>query len=329
MNASSNADKLPAPEDRLAWRIAGVNWRVIAGMGIVLGLGLAATGLSVEPTGLAVVAAIAALYGGSGWYHLYRKPDPDPKMVLMLTSIGQLIFIATFMGPLTYVGGALNFPLQDQLFLAIDRALGIDPKMLLEFFNARPDWNAWLEAGYGMIKWPLLGVPLILGMTGRVLRLQIFVLAFALALIATLVIAALIPAVGTYEGLGLAPESMPNLSTRIYALQAHDIPAVRDGSLRALEMFKLAGIVSFPSFHAASALLYAWALWPVRGFGLFVSALCVLMLVATPVVGAHYFIDVLGGFAVAVAAIAISRRWVARCASRAVGSGQPAALASA
>jgi membrane-associated phospholipid phosphatase len=76
-------------------------------------------------------------------------------------------------------------------------------------------------------------------------------------------------------------------------------------------------------------LLYAWALWPVRGFGLFVSALCALMLVATPVVGAHYFIDVLGGFAVAVAAIAVSRRLVARCASRVAGSSRPAALASA
>ncbi len=329
MNKSGIADKLAAPEDRLAWRIARVNWRVIAAMGIVLGLGLVAMGLSIEPAALAVVAGIAALYGASGWYHLHRKTNPDPKMLLMLTSIGQLIFIVTFMGPLTYVGGALNFPLQDQLFLAIDRALGIDPKMLLEFFNARPDWTAWLEAGYGMIKWPLLGTPIILGMTGRLLRLQTFVMAFALALIATLVIAAFVPAIGTYYGLGIAAASMPNLDTHIYALQLHDIPALRDGSLRSLELFKLAGIVSFPSFHAASALLYAWALWPVRGFGQFVSTLCAMMLVATPVVGAHYFIDVLGGMAVAAAAIWISRRIAARLASQAVRPDPAAALAAA
>ncbi len=329
MDKTGIADKLAAPEDRLAWRIARVNWCVIAAMGIALGLGLLAMGLSIEPGALAVIAGIAALYGVSGWYHLYRKAVPDPKMLLMLTSIGQLIFIVTFMGPLTYVGGALNFPLQDQLFLAIDRALGIDPKALLEFFNARPDWTAWLEAGYGMIKWPLLGTPIILGMTGRLLRLQTFVMAFALALIATLVIAAFMPAIGTYYGLGIAASSMPNLDTHIYALQLHDIPALRDGSLRSLELFKLAGIVSFPSFHAASALLYAWALWPVRGFGQFVSALCAMMLVATPVVGAHYFIDVLGGMAVAAAAIWISRRIAARLANHAAPSGQTAALAAA
>ena len=329
MTRSGTADKLPTPEDRLAWRIAVVNWRVVAGMGVGLGLGLLAMGLTIEPQALAVVAGVAALYGVSGWYHLYRKPNPDPKMLLMLTSIGQMIFIVTFMGPLTYVGGALNFPLQDQLFLAIDRALGIDPIMLLEFFNSRPDWMRGWRPGYGMIKWPLLGAPIILGMTARLVRLQTFVMAFALSLVATLVIAAFVPAIGTFYGLGIAAESMANLDTHIYALQLHDIPALRDGSLRTLELFKLAGIVSFPSFHAASALLYAWALWPVRGFGIIVAAGCVVMLVATPVVGAHYFIDVLGGMAVAVAAIWISRRVVARLADQAAPAGQTAALAAA
>src|SRR5204862_5724855 len=93
MTRLGHADKLPLPEDRLAWRIARLNWRVIAAMGMVLGLGLAAMGFSIEAAAIAVVAGIAALYGASGWYHLYRKPDPNPRMVLMLTSIGQLIFI--------------------------------------------------------------------------------------------------------------------------------------------------------------------------------------------------------------------------------------------
>jgi membrane-associated phospholipid phosphatase len=327
VDGTSIAEKLSRPEDRLAWRIAGLNWCVIAGMGIALGLGMAAMGFSLEPPDLWVVAGIALLYGVSGWYHLHRKSNPDPKIVFTLTSIGQLILIVTFMGPLTYVGCALNFPLQDQLFLALDRALGLDPKMLLTFFNERPDWEAWLEAGYGMIKWPLLGAPIILGMTGRIRRLQTFVMAFALALIATLVIAAIVPAIGTYYGLGLDPASMSNLDTHVYALQMHDIPALRDGSLRELKLFKLAGVVSFPSFHAASALIYAWALWPVRGVGVFLAALSVVMLVATPVIGAHYFVDVLGGIAVAVAAIMVAHAVSAQLADQVVRSGQPSALA--
>ena len=44
----------------------------------------------------------------------------------------------------------------------------------------------------------------------------------------------------------------------MYQAQLRDMLALRDGSLRHLELFKITGIVSFPSFHAASAALYTW-----------------------------------------------------------------------
>lgn len=63
--------------------------------------------------------------------------------------------------------------------------------------------------------------------------------------------------VGTYCGLGLSPGlTFPHLDSTMYVAQLRDIRALRDGSLRHLELFKLAGIVSFPSFHTASAVLY-------------------------------------------------------------------------
>src|SRR4051794_13888493 len=107
--------------------MARLNWCVIAGMGLALALGMSTMGFSLEAPDLLIVTGIALLYGVTGWYHLRRKSNPDPKIVFTLTSIGQLILIVSFMGPLTYVGCAMNFPLQDQLFLTLDRALGIDP----------------------------------------------------------------------------------------------------------------------------------------------------------------------------------------------------------
>jgi membrane-associated phospholipid phosphatase len=64
------------------------------------------------------------------------------------------------------------------------------------------------------------------------------------------------------------------------------------------------GLISFPSFHSATAAIYAWATWRtpvVRWIGL---ALNLLMLIATPIHGSHYLVDVLAGLAVAVAAVA-------------------------
>ncbi|MBA2400684.1 MAG: phosphatase PAP2 family protein, partial [Bradyrhizobium sp.] len=66
-------------------------------------------------------------------------------------------------------------------------------------------------------------------------------------------------------------------------------------------------VVSFPSFHAASGILYMWALWPVRYVGGVAVALNLLMIASTPVIGAHYMIDVFGGVALAVVGICLSK----------------------
>src|SRR5438477_8191915 len=302
------AMKFAQPDARFAWKLAQLNWLVVAAMAVWLAIAMLALHFTIEPFAFGCVLGVAALYGSMGWLHLYRKPVPDPKMTLMLTGIGQLVFIVALMGPLTYVAGAMNLPLQDKLFLALDRAIGLDPKALLDFANDRPELADWLAAGYGMIKWPLLAIPIVLGMTFRFRRLQVFVLAVAIALIVTLIGSALVPAIGTYYGLGIDAATMTNLDTSIYVKQLRDIPALREGSLRDLEVFKLAGIVAFPSFHAASGVLYAWALWPVRGFGPLAFVLNAVMLVATPVIGAHYVVDVIGGVAVAWGSIALASR---------------------
>jgi len=83
-----------------------------------------------------------------------------------------------------------------------------------------------------------------------------------LALMVTIVISIFVPAIGNYQLLGLTPADVPNVNVTAFLLGQHDIPAVRDGSLRDRELLKLAGIVTFPSFHTASAVLYAWAFAP-------------------------------------------------------------------
>jgi membrane-associated phospholipid phosphatase len=146
-------------------------------------------------------------------------------------------------------------------------------------------------------------------MTLRLVRLQLFIAALCFALIVTIVISCLAPAIGTFYGMHLSPEGFPSLNTTMYVAQLRDIVALRNGTLRHLELFQLAGIVSFPSFHAASAVLYMWALWPVRGFASLSIAMSALMILATPIVGAHYMIDVIGGILLAAGSIMLAKRY--------------------
>ena len=249
---------------------------------------------------LAVAAVLLALAYG---HRIVKGELADPKLLFSLGTIGQIILTCAIVGPLSYVAAKLNWPLQDQALLAIDRALGLDPEPIARYVNDHPWLADCLARGYGLIKLPLLGIPVVLALTAHYMRLQLFMLAMSLALAVTIAISAVVPAIGTYWGLQLSAAHFPEINTAIYAGQLRDILALRDGSLHELRLFFLAGIVSFPSFHAASAVLYMWALWPVRGLGGIAAALNLLMIAATPVIGAHYVIDVAGGIAVAAAAI--------------------------
>jgi len=291
-----------------AWRLFQLNWIPIAVMGAVVLAGGALSGFTIEPLGLGITLSIAAGLSLIAYLYAFAKGDQaDPKLIFPLGALSQLLLIATIMGPLTYVAGVANWPLQDHTLLAIDRAMGMDPQTIARYVNDH-DWlGGLLVRSYALIKIMLLAIPVVLALTARFVRLQVFVFAFSLTLIMTLLISTFTPAVGTWYGLMIDPAQFKSLDASMYQAQLRDILALRDGSLRHLELFKITGIVSFPSFHAASAVLYIWALWPVRYVGGAAVILNLMMVASTPVIGAHYMIDVFGGVALAVIGI-----WLAK-----------------
>jgi len=302
-------------DNHLCWRLFNLNWIPIAAMGGVLLLAVAFTRFSIEPLAWGITVAIAAMLAAVAYRHLHARADQaDHKLVFMLGTVAQVIMVTAIVGPLSYVVAALDWPLQDQGLAALDRAMGFDARAVILFVNEYPTLAGALGFGYAMIKWPLLAIPIILAATRRFARLQQFVTSLTLALLITIVISIFVPAIGNYQVLGLTPAEVPNVNVTAFLLGQHDIPAVRDGSLRHLELFKLAGIVTFPSFHTASAVLYAWAFAPVRFFGPAAMVTNTLMIASTPVVGGHYLIDVVAGVALAVASIAAAHWLFARLA---------------
>jgi membrane-associated phospholipid phosphatase len=84
----------------------------------------------------------------------------------------------------------------------------------------------------------------------------------------------------------------------------------RDGSLRTLTGMTSEGIITFPSFHAALGVIFMVGLWPVpvlRWIGAVVNG---LMILATPIDGGHYFIDVFAGIVIAVLCLVAAPRIV-------------------
>jgi membrane-associated phospholipid phosphatase len=86
---------------------------------------------------------------------------------------------------------------------------------------------------------------------------------------------------------------------------------LRAGTFRSIPLDNLEGLITFPSFHTAGAIMFIWALRKVPYVRWPAIALNAALIAATPIDGAHYFIDLVGGAVVAFAAIAMSY-WICR-----------------
>ncbi len=312
-----------AEEVDAAWRLFQLNWIPLGLMGVALALGVACTGFSIERSGLIFSLGFVAVYAGFAHANARSTKRRDPQVMFVLGGTAQVVLVTVLMAPLTYVAAAAGFSLQDGNLLLIDRMLGLDWQAYVLFVNEHPTLAAWLSCGYSMIRWPIFAIPVLLAAVHRYLRMQEFTFAFALALVVTTVVSALVPALGVYQEIGLDPAELTSLQPQAYLDQVRDLAPVRDGVLRHLDLFGLAGIVTFPSFHAASAILYCWALWPVRWVRPIAIVANGAMLASTPIDGGHYFIDLAAGIAVALLAIVVARALVRKLTHPAPSHARP------
>lgn len=303
-------------ETRATWQLVRLNWLMLGVMAPLLLFCLAVTSFSLDIDGVLLKVALVPVVlaaAGRGLSSLKRQPDWAPSLAFALLAVAQLEVMILLVTPLTYVAASANLPIQDANLARLDQLLGLNWQAYYRFVQERPVLIPYIYIGYAMITWPAIGVPLLLAATRHYLRLQQFILACILTLAATALISSLVPAIGTYYQYGIAAD-IPSFRASGYLVQLHELPLIRDGSLRKLDFNTMEGIITFPSFHAAAAVLSLWAFWAVWWMRPLVLIANVAMLLATPLVGGHYFVDVIAGAALAVLAIAVAGR---------VGAGSP------
>ena len=301
---------LPSTDDEVtaARSLFGFNWRLLAGITGVVVAALITTKFYIQPSAYVAAFAAAAVYWWAGQRSARSSARTSPRIFLCLIATAQLILASPVVLTLTYVAASIDLPLQDARLLAWDRALGFDFRSFIDLTNRHPEIISPLAYSYSSINLQLfIGAP-ILPLAGCYRRCAETLCALMLAVLATTVISALVPAIGVYGALGLHASDFPHFEPGGYYATLRDAPLVRDGHLRELNLMNLVGVMTFPSFHAASGILYMWAFWPLRWVRALVIPWNALMIVATPLGGGHYLVDVLAGIAVALVAIGITLR---------------------
>ncbi|MDE2380310.1 phosphatase PAP2 family protein [Bradyrhizobium sp.] len=228
----------------VALRLFQLNWVVIAAALAVFAVCLLSTDFRIEVRGYLIVLGGALLYGVLGHLNRVSGTRSNSKVYFSLFAMAQMTIVLSILTSMTYIAASADLPLQDANLLAFDRALGLDFRAYLNFMNDRPMLVGPLFFIYNSIQWQVLLIVVFLPLLGRGRRTAEFILCFAVALIATTIISTLIPATGVYGELGLTETDFPNIVPGCYYYGLREIPPVRDGTKRFLDVFALGPVLT-------------------------------------------------------------------------------------
>jgi hypothetical protein len=220
---------------------------------------------------------------------------------LILALLMAVTFIVV---PGQYAAAALGRPLADPWLAAADAALGVHVPTLVAWTRTHPWLVQTLSWSYASLI-PQLYLPIFVLAFWYRDRTALWEYAFHyhVCLVVTLAFFALFPAVCPFSFYGF--DSIVN-ETRFIA----HFGSVRAGLMTVIDPSNTEGLISFPSFHAAGALMTTWALRRSRIWVTLLGVLNTALIAATVLLGVHYVTDLLGTVALCGVSLALYRTLV-------------------
>jgi membrane-associated phospholipid phosphatase len=210
------------------------------------------------------------------------------------------VLVAKSGAVLSYLVVSTNLPLVDASLNAMDRHLGFDWLGYYGWVKTHAHYHRVIRFAYQSMVNQIWVVVAYLSFTGRFARLRAFLeLSFSTLLFAILVSL-------------FAPAAS---AAKYFQAQTHDAVSgfsqfepLRAGTLRMIDLDAMQGLVSMPSFHTIMAILFCWSVRRTPAAFILIP-LNIALILATPIEGGHYLVDVIaGGFVVFCAIVIHSRK---------------------
>ncbi|HVX73724.1 MAG TPA: phosphatase PAP2 family protein [Dongiaceae bacterium] len=292
-----------ATEEPLYWRRHQVMLGLIAVLAAIDIVWLAFfTDLRIGLAGVALRLGIAAAVGLAAAY--YGVSGRSTRLCATLLCVAELMGLEIFATVFNYLAIRIGFPLADADFARWSDVFGLRWLDYNAFVMDRPWLAISLHILYLSSVVQILLAVLVLGFTGRLATLLEFVVVLSVTSVVTVIVGAMMPGVGAHHFYGIPDHGAASFVPAI--LGSHD------GTLLFLDMDKVEGLVVFPSYHTVISLALIVAFWPIRILRYAGLAANAALIAGVPVWGSHYFIDVVSGFAVWLAAWLLWRRHAPR-----------------
>jgi len=276
---------------KLSWMIAAL---VVSSVVVAILMASSGPGLDILGQGSLIYLLILAVLTCVRYRLRFAEQGTSRIVRDFAEYTGLFIFVSLLCAAASY---------SDPVLARIDALLQFNWLAWYELVAAYPALQIAGRIAYANIYFSPLILMAAFAHSGARERAQCLLVSFWLAAIITLTLFVTMPAVGPLSYLWQGPiPYMPTSGT----FQADLLPALRDRSSGPLDLGNLEGLVCAPSFHSTSAILYMVMGWGHRKIRWPLIGLNSAMLLATPVEGTHYLIDMIGGVFVAIVALCLT-----------------------
>jgi membrane-associated phospholipid phosphatase len=232
------------------------------------------------------------------------------ETVFCLLLLGAPVIVST------YIAMRLNLPLADEMLMRWDAMLGVDWAGIIAFVDDHAFFAELLRQSYQSFVYQLLALPPLLVLAGQAVRAFRMVIAYALIVFIAAFVSIGFPALGSYAFQGVTDADLASINIHFGYHFLSQFHAVRTDPDFVLSIADAAGIITFPSVHAAVAGLCIWASWSVRYLRYPMLMLNILMAVSAITHAGHYVVDILAGTVITFAVIALVKWLTGRAWAR-------------
>ncbi|MGH1417254.1 MAG: phosphatase PAP2 family protein [Hyphomicrobiaceae bacterium] len=260
-----------------------------------------AEGFTVNPFPFVFMIMSVIILAGIIYFYTYKRPDQkitDASKCFLI-----MILFTNVLAHFSYVSLSLNLPLIDATLAGFDTAIGYDWMAVLAWTNEHPTIGWVLTFAYRSTGPQVFLVVLILSFLQRQKQLHEFIWLYMITGSTVIFIAAIFPAAGAYIYYAPPAELFANLNPEAGVWHWQHFQGLRDGSMRHIDLSKIEGLVTYPSFHTCLAIITTWAVVGIRYVFPIAFFINTLVIISTLTEGGHHLADVFAGAGVSIVAM--------------------------
>jgi membrane-associated phospholipid phosphatase len=274
-------------------------WSVLASGAIIMVL-LGASKVVLDVRSFFPVLGTLALLAGTA---LVCRLRGFIKWSLIMETLAGGVAFSMLVLISSYLAISLNAPLTDATLITIDQRMGFDGVELIRLIDTIPLLSWALMHAYASFSLQLILLPMLLILFRQPARAIALVLAYAVVGYVASFVSVWFPALGAHVVYAIDPDSLTSINPYFGHAFLDQFHAVREQSEFMFSLTTAEGILTFPSVHAAVALICCVSAFSIPWLRYPFLALNALMAFSTLTHGGHYLVDVFAGFALGALAL--------------------------